>query len=329
MIQIAIFNNKGGVGKTTYLYHVANILADMGICTLMVDCDSQCNLTAYTIDDAEIKKSWNDRGNSIYRVIQPVAENTGDIRLRQASCVRENLFLIPGDIDLSIYEDRLGETWPSASVQPASIRVQIAIYRYIKFAALKCNAQVVLLDLGPNLGALNRTVLGGCDYFITPLSPDLFSIKGTQNLGNKFVCWHDEWENNLRKWKKQENGVELEDLPSGKPKFLGYVTQQHNIRDTKSGMTKGWSIFGDQVDAAVRINIVQQLSPLGQSVLKENYMLGKIPNLHSLVPYSLNAHKPVYKCNSSDGLKGEHISKAKNSKNLYFDVINIIKDLIV
>lgn len=302
MIQIAIFNNKGGVGKTTYLYHVANILADMGICTLMVDCDSQCNLTAYTIDDAEIKKSWYDRGNSIYRVIQPVAENTGDIRLRQASCVRENLFLIPGDIDLSIYEDRLGETWPSASVQPASIRVQIAIYRYIKFAALKCNAQVVLLDLGPNLGALNRTVLGGCDYFITPLSPDLFSIKGTQNLGNKFVCWHDEWENNLRKWKKQENGVELEDLPSGKPKFLGYVTQQHNIRDTKSGMTKGWSIFGDQVDAAVRINIVQQLSPLGQSVLKENYMLGKIPNLHSLVPYSLNAHKPVYKCNSSDGL---------------------------
>lgn len=329
MIQIAIFNNKGGVGKTTYLYHVANILADMGVCTLMVDCDSQCNLTAYTIDDAEIKKSWYDRGNSIYRVIQPVAENTGDIRLRQASCVRENLFLIPGDIDLSIYEDRLGETWPSASVQPASIRVQIAIYRYIKFAALKCNAQVVLLDLGPNLGALNRTVLGGCDYFITPLSPDLFSIKGTQNLGNKFVCWHDEWENNLRRWKKQESGVRLEDLPSGKPKFLGYVTQQHNIRDTKSGMTKGWSIFGDQVDSAVRINIVQQLSPLGQSVLKENYMLGKIPNLHSLVPYSLNAHKPVYKCNSSDGLKGEHISKAKNSKNLYFDVIDIIKDLII
>ena len=301
----------------------------MGVCTLMVDCDSQCNLTAYTIDDAEIKKSWYDRGNSIYRVIQPVAENTGDIRLRQASCVRENLFLIPGDIDLSIYEDRLGETWPSASVQPASIRVQIAIYRYIKFAALKCNAQVVLLDLGPNLGALNRTVLGGCDYFITPLSPDLFSIKGTQNLGNKFVCWHDEWENNLRRWKKQESGVRLEDLPSGKPKFLGYVTQQHNIRDTKSGMTKGWSIFGDQVDSAVRINIVQQLSPLGQSVLKENYMLGKIPNLHSLVPYSLNAHKPVYKCNSSDGLKGEHISKAKNSKNLYFDVIDIIKDLII
>ena len=39
MIQLAIFNNKGGVGKTTYLYHIANILADIWICTLMVDCD--------------------------------------------------------------------------------------------------------------------------------------------------------------------------------------------------------------------------------------------------------------------------------------------------
>ena len=105
MVQIAIFNNKGGVGKTTYLYHIANILADIGICTLMVDCDSQCNLTAYAIDDTEIKKSWSDRGNSIYRVIQPVVENTGDIRMRQSYFVRDNLYLIPGDIDLYMYED--------------------------------------------------------------------------------------------------------------------------------------------------------------------------------------------------------------------------------
>lgn len=328
MIQIAIFNNKGGVGKTTYLFHIANLLADAGICTLMVDCDSQCNLTAYALDDSEIKKSWSERGNSIYRVIQPVSEGVGDIRMRQALCIGDNLYLVPGDIDLNIYEDRLGETWASASVQPASIRVQIAIYRYIKFAAQKCAAEVVLIDLGPNLGALNRTVLGGCDYFITPLSPDLFSIKGTQNLGNKFISWHDEWENNLRKWKRPNSGISLDELPHGAPKFLGYVTQQHNIRDSKSGMTIGWSIFGDKVDEAVRKNIVEQLGPLGQNDERENYLLGKIPNLHSLVPYSLNAHKPVYKCNSSDGLKGSHISKARESKNLYQDIIDAIQRLL-
>lgn len=259
MVQIAIFNNKGGVGKTTYLFHIAHLLADNGFTTLMVDCDSQCNLTAYALEDSEIKKSWSERGNSIYKVIQPVAEGTGDIRMRQPTKINDCLYLVPGDIDLSIYEDRLSETWASASVQQVSIRVQIAIYRYIKFAAEKCKAKIVLLDLGPNLGALNRTLLGGCDYFITPLSPDLFSIKGTQNLGNKFVTWHDEWENNLRKWKQQQSVISKENLPHGVPKFLGYVTQQHNIRDTKSGMTRGWSIFGDQVDKAVRTNIVGRL----------------------------------------------------------------------
>lgn len=327
-MQLAIFNNKGGVGKTTYLFHIANILADAGICTLMVDCDSQCNLTAYCLNDSEIKKAWGEKGNSIYKVLQQVADGVGDIRNKQATKLRDNLFLVPGDIDLNIYEDRLGETWASASVQPASIRVQIAIYRYIKLAASKCNAKVVLIDLGPNLGALNRAVLGGVDYFITPISPDLFSIKGTQNLGNKFTTWHAEWKNNLNKWQNGFPGISIDELPNGKPVFLGYVTQQHNIRNSSTGMTKGWNIFGSKVDEAIRENIVNKLEPLGQVYPKKEYMLGKIPNLHSLIPYSLNAHKPVYKCTSSDGLNGAHISKAFESKELYKDIIDTILELL-
>lgn len=327
-MKLAIFNNKGGVGKTTYLFHIANILADNGICTLMVDCDSQCNLTAYCLTDSEIQKAWKEEGNSIFRVIQPVSEGVGDIRKRKPHEMRENLFLVPGDIDLNIYEDRLGETWASAGVQAASIRVQIAIYRYIESAANKCHAQVVLIDLGPNLGALNRAVLGGCDYFITPLSPDLFSIKGTQNLGNKFVAWHDEWENNLRKWKRGDSGILSTDLPSGAPVFLGYVMQQHNIRNTKSGMTKGWEIFGKKVNIAVENNIVKKLLPLQQVEEKSTYLLGKIPNLHSLIPYSLNAHKPVYKCTTQDGLKGAHLTKAKESKQLYQGIIQEITSIL-
>ena len=168
MKTIAIFNNKGGVGKTTYLYHIANILADNEICTLMVDCDGQCNLTSYSLEDSDIQKAWRETGNSIYKVVQPVAEGIGDIRKRKPTQLNEFLYLVPGDIDISNFEDRLGETWGSAGTQHASIRVQIAIYRYVKYAAEKCNADVVLIDLGPNLGALNRAVLGGCDYFISP-----------------------------------------------------------------------------------------------------------------------------------------------------------------
>lgn len=323
MISIAIFNNKGGVGKTTYLYHIANLIADSGKKVLMVDCDSQCNLTSYSLWDSQIKQAWSDSGNSIYKVIEPIATGTGDLRKRKPLKINDFLYLVPGDIDLSIFEDRLGETWASASTQEISLRAQIAIYRYIQFAANKLDIEYVFIDMGPNLGALNRSVLGGCDYFITPLSPDLFSIKGSQNLGNKFLLWSEEWERNLAKWRKQG----FQGLPNAKPKFLGYVTQQHNLRSNSEGMTNGWKIFGNQVDEAVIKNIVQKLKPLGQVVESKNYHLSAIPNLHSLIPYSLAAKKPVYKCTSREGLTGSHISRARESAKYYKDIIEIILGL--
>src|SRR5262245_32842862 len=77
---ISIFNNKGGVGKTTYMYHVAHLLAQSGLKVLMVDCDSQCNLTSYSMSDNDVRKSWRDDGNSIFQAIDPVYRTTGDIR---------------------------------------------------------------------------------------------------------------------------------------------------------------------------------------------------------------------------------------------------------
>lgn len=326
-IVLSIFNNKGGVGKTTYLYHIAHILSEDHK-VLMVDCDSQCNLTAYTINDIEINKSWGDRGNSIYKVIERVERGVGDISPRAPTKVNDNLYLTPGDLFLSNYEDRLGDSWNSAKGgSESSIRLQTAIYRYIRWAAEKTKADIVLVDLGPNLGALNRTILSGSDYFIVPVSPDLFSIKGTENLGNKLVSWRKEW-NQLNESCENENVLR----PKGKPYFLGYVIQQHNIRSTASGMTLGWSIFADRLEPAIKNNIVSKLLPLDQaSSLTEpgdTYLLGKIPNLHSLIPYSLEARKPVFDCNSSDGLKGEHITKARDIKKEYAPIVRKIVSYI-
>ena len=49
--------------------------------------------------------------------------------------------------------------------------------------------------------------------------------------------------------------------------------------------------------------------------------------MHSLVPYSQNAKKPVYKCTGRDGLKGEHISRARESVKYYEGIIDIIMKL--
>src|ERR1051326_6868222 len=97
MLIICLFNNKGGVGKTTFLFHVAHVLAETRR-ILMVDCDSQCNLTAYALQDRAIEKAWEEGGNSIYRAIEPVARGIGDIRNRAPSQLRTNLYLFPGDL---------------------------------------------------------------------------------------------------------------------------------------------------------------------------------------------------------------------------------------
>ncbi len=328
MKKISIFNNKGGVGKTTYMYHVAHMLAQRELTVLMVDCDSQCNLTAYTLTDAQIARSWRPDGNSIYRNIEPVYRTTGDVRERAPIPVanaRGSLFIVPGDLRLSDFEDLLGDTWSGArgGSEPA-LRAQSAIHRYIEWAAARVEADLVLIDLGPNLGALNRAVLATSDYFITPVAPDLFSIQGTENLGNKLTAWRRDWDLCNTSWTDDELSI-----PTGRPVYLGYVVQRHNIRTNATGMTEGWQIYGNDLERAIKANIVDKLVGLGQVADWEDgdYRLGAIPNLHSLIPYSMDAKKPIFFCNSSDGLRGAHIATARDSSQHFVEIVDTLEQV--
>ena len=326
MTTISIFNNKGGVGKTTYMYHVAHLISRRNKSVLIVDCDSQCNLTAYAMEDSDIRRAWSETGNSIFKNIEPVYKTTGDVSRRQPSRVAHaegDLFIVPGDLRLSDFEDRLGDTWNGAKGgSEPSLRAQSAIHRYIEWAKDRVKADLVLIDLGPNLGALNRAVLASSGYFITPVAPDLFSIQGTANLGSKLLTWRQEWDQCHAAYK----GEHL-NLPGGKPVYLGYVKQMHNVRANPEGMTEGWKIYGNDVEPAVQENIVEPLQPLGQVYewADDSFDLGQVPNLHSLVPYSQAAKKPVFDCTSADGLKGAHIKRALESASHFSSIVETIE----
>lgn len=326
---LSVFNNKGGVGKTTYMFHIAHVLSRRGHTVLMVDCDTQGNLTNYCLSEDEIALAWEKGGNSIFRVVEPIVRGTGDISEPlpiKLDCANGDIYLVPGDLRLSDFEDRLGDTWNSArGGDEASLRVQTAIHRYIKFASAKVGASIVLIDMGPNLGALNRAVLASSDFFMTPVAPDLFSIQGTENLGNKLVGWREQWQQIHDSWK----GGDLE-IQNGSPVFLGYVLQMHNTRSTDaSGMTAGWRIYKDRLDAAIQTNIVSRISDDQAFDWDDgSYLLGKIPNLHSLVPYSQEARKPIFDCTGKDGLRGAHQTKAKDSIDLFDDIVGAIEEIL-
>ena len=67
------------------------------------------------------------------------------------------------------------------------------LWRVLELAALERGASIVLIDVGPNLGALNRAALVAAEHVLNPLAPDLYSRQGLRNLGPALRRWRQEW----------------------------------------------------------------------------------------------------------------------------------------
>jgi len=87
-----------------------------------------------------------------------------------------------------------------------------AFYRLLYRGANELNADLVLIDVGPNLGAINRAALISADYVVVPLGADLFSLQGLQNLGPALIYWRKEWSKRL---KELPNSLQKEPMPKG------------------------------------------------------------------------------------------------------------------
>lgn len=130
MKTIAFFNNKGGVGKTSLVYHLAWMYSELGIRTIAADFDPQANLTSMFLDENRLEELWpeNGRVNTVYGAIQPILEGTGDIGNPHIDQVQENLWLLVGDLQLSASEeDRNPESsieLPSGSMLPIGYIVE-------------------------------------------------------------------------------------------------------------------------------------------------------------------------------------------------------------
>ena len=112
---LTFFNNKGGVGKTSLIYHLAWMFASLRKRIVAADLDPQANLTAAFLIEEEIEAIWEEekRGSTVYRCVEPLA-SVGDIAEPHLRRIAADLYLLPGDVHLSRYEEVLSMEWPNS-----------------------------------------------------------------------------------------------------------------------------------------------------------------------------------------------------------------------
>lgn len=302
MKTIAFFNNKGGVGKTTLVYHVAWMCHELGHRVLAADLDPQANLSAMFVKEDSQETLWPDEGKnqSILASVSPILEGLGDIADPPLYRVRENLHLIPGDLGLTQFEDKLSHSWPGClGPDKAAFRVQTAFYRIIQMAGESVGAEIVLMDVGPNLGSINRSALIASDHVVMPLAPGLFSLQGLRNLGPTLHAWRASW--------KQRLAAKPEDLdipmPAGEMCPAGYVIMQHVER--KNRPAKAYQRWVSKIPQVYDRYVLQ--GTLGnQEPETDPNQIGFIKNYQSLMPLAEDARKPVFKLTPADGAIGAH-----------------------
>jgi chromosome partitioning protein len=304
---LAFFNNKGGVGKTTIVYHLAWMYADLGLNTIAVDLDPQANLTAAFLSDERMMQLWpdGDHPTTIYGSLQPLIRGIGDVYSPHLERISHRLVLVPGDLALSNFEDQLSEVWPKClDGDERAFRVTSAFWRIVQSAAEGHKAQIILVDLGPNLGAINRAALISCDYVVVPLSPDLFSLQGLRNLGPRLRTWRTDWTRRLA-----VNPAEDLKLPSGAMQPAGYLIQQHSVRLDRP--VQAYDRWIAQIPSTYKEAVLNEPRTESLSFETDPDCLALLKHYRSLMPMAQQARKPMFHLRPADGALGSHFQAAQ------------------
>jgi chromosome partitioning protein len=306
---IAIYNNKGGVGKTTLVYHLGWMMPELGLRVLVADLDPQANVTAAFCDDETLEGLWSDAQApaTIFAAVRPLKSGVGDVLSPILVPISEELSLLPGDMSLSLFEDDLSYEWSRCLVRDEkAFRVTSAIWRVLQKGAETHLSDLVLLDLGPNMGAVNRAALIAADFVVIPLAPDLFSLQGLRNLGPRLRSWRSDWQEIIPK-----KPPSLPEIPAGRMAPLGYVVLQHSVRLDRP--VKSYDRWIARIPGTYREFVLEGRDPHVASVSEDPCCIALMKHFRSLMPMAQEARKPIFFLKASDGALGAHTYAVKDA----------------
>lgn len=320
--SIVFFNNKGGVGKTTLACNIAAFLNDqMNKRVLLIDADPQCNATQSLLSDdlcEDIYLTNKTDYHTLYSFVEPLEEGEPtikpDAKPVPANASRFSTDLVPGHPRMSIIEDRLSDAWTkSKSGEIGGIRV--VNWCTSLLTQLSAEYDYAIFDVGPSLGALNRSVLLSCDYMLTPLGCDIFSLIGINNISTWIKNWEKFYKQGIDLMNDQSPGAaaKFEVITSTENKFrlIGYSVQQYVTRTFKEGRrpVKAYDEIMKKIPETVN-ETLGFLTP--QALTIEKLELGHIPYLYSLIPMSQSAKAPIHLLENKDGVVGSQYKQVKD-----------------
>ncbi len=306
MKTIAFFNNKGGVGKTTLVYHLAWMYAELGFSVVAADLDPQANLSAVFLDEERLGQLWPDDGHpdTILGAMSPILRGLGDIGEPHLEHIADNLGLVVGDLGLSGFEAKLSSAWPACMEgDESAFRTESAFHRTILDAADQQNADLALLDVGPNLGAINRAAIIAANFVVFPLAPDLFSLQALRNVGPTLGEWRKDWRDRL----ERRPAVRDLELPSADIVPAGYVVMQHAVRAGRP--VQAYQKWIKRIPDVYRRQVVPDLhGDSGSSTTEDDTeCLATLKHYRSLMAMAHEARKPMFHLRAADGALGGHI----------------------
>ncbi|WP_146552597.1 ParA family protein [Rummeliibacillus sp. SL167] len=215
---VSLFNNKGGVGKSTLGFHLGCALGELGKKVLLIDLDPQCNMTISGVFEDSLHQIWQDEDlyiddygaaieqyglekilsnpRSIHFLLKPTEDGLNELtKYPPVIKLYDNVDLIPGRLSLHKYENKLAERWSGLyQSDNLSIRTVTNIRRICEVYGKLNGYDYVLIDTSPSLGILNKVIISTVDGFIIPALPDMFSVYGIRNIGNSLQQWQKEFE---------------------------------------------------------------------------------------------------------------------------------------
>ena len=338
MKKIVLFNHKGGVSKTTSTFHIGWMIAEMGHKVLLVDADPQCNLSALFLGE-KFDNYYEEEATSHQNLMDGVrVAFSGQPRpIEPIKCPHaarnENLFLIPGHMNLSEYDAQLNFAFTASTAMLSLQSLPGSFNDLIVKTANSIGAEYVFIDLNPGLSTINQDLFLICDAFIMPTNPDTFSLMAIRSLSTILPRWV--------KWKVDNMYLfqsSAYPFPEGTPKFIGEIPQRFNIRNGKA--TTPYRKKIDELSEVTRSVFVPEIRKSNMmfedqdydraNIDRNTFILREIKDFQGLSPKSLGINVPVYKLTDDElGTGGAVLEGQSGNVKEFYDIYADIATKII